>query len=363
MMTKQIQDRIPKQNIRLFSRIKSANLMELPEKEFKKFTGEIESSQLFKKLKDDRIVKLEKLPYTNSPLCFYELKEEIFSDRSLLDVESFLNGKEDIVRVIKHLGHDKFKRYFLDENSITDSEIAVGCNLSIEKIYKIKKMVDELFIRNEFIQSSASENKINEIYYTKIASIIKEDGKFIIGYLNFHLYRGRYVVDYDKIKQLKKQNYFAKAEIEELGKLLQNIELINSRKLAVRRILESIIKYQKNFLESGDFSDLTPMTQRELSRRTGISSSHICRAIRCKSIETPWGEEKPLKFFFPSKKSIIKNYINNIYGDKSKKINSDKELKIKIEKELKLSTSRRSVALYKNELQGAVKNDKFTGSE
>ena len=218
-------------------------------------------------------------------------------------------------------------------------------------------MVDELLIRNEFIQSSAAENKINEIYYTKIASIIKEAGKFTIGYLNFRLYRGKYVVDYDKIGQLKKQNYFTKAEIEELGKLLQNIELINGRKLAVHRIIESIIEYQKKNLESGDILDLAPLTQHELSRRTGISTSHICRVIKCKSIETPWGEEKPLKFFFPSKKSIIKNYIKDVSGDKSKKINSDKELKIKIEKELKLSTSRRSVTLYRNELQGAVKND------
>lgn len=360
MRARQTQDRKPKQIIRLFSRIKSANLMELPEKEFKKFAGEIESSQLFKKLKDDRIIKLEKLSSVNSPLCFYELKEEIFSDRSLLDVESFLNGKENVIRIIRRLGVDKFKRYFLSEDSVSDSEIAGKCDLSIKEIYKIKKLVDELLIRNESQIQSPAENKINEIYYNKIASIIKEDGKFTIGYLNFRLYRGTYIVDYAKIGQLKKQNYFTNTEIGELRKLLQNIELINGRKLAIHRILESIIKYQKNYLKSGDLLDLTPLTQHELSRRTGISTSHICRVIRCKSIETPRGEEEPLKFFFPSKKLIIKNYIKNVFGDKSKNINSDQELKIKIEKELKLPTSRRSVTLYRNELQdreGDIKND------
>jgi len=45
--------------------------------------------------------------------------------------------------------------------------------------------------------------------------------------------------------------------------------------------------------------------------------------------------------------------------DRNKNIGSDRELKMKIEEELKLSISRRSVTLYRNELQnrGNTKND------
>jgi len=216
-----------------------------------------------------------------------------------------------------------------------------------------------LLIQNEFFHSSnVIENKISGVHYAKIATILKENGEHTINYSNFILYRGKYVIDYEKIKQLKTQNYFAKTEIEELGKLVQNLELINNRKQAIHRTLESVIKYQSNYLKSGDSLDLKPLTQRELSRRLDISPSHVCRVIRYKSIETPWHEEKPLRYFFPNKKTIIKKYIEELL-DRNKNIGSDRELKMKIEEELKLSISRRSVTLYRNELQnrGNTKND------
>ncbi|MFQ5867313.1 MAG: hypothetical protein ACE5IT_04880, partial [bacterium] len=112
-----------KQVVRLIGRIKSANLMELSEKEFRDFVREVKTSPLFKKLiqyKDDRVIKLWQLSHTDFPLRFYELIEEISADRSSLNIESFLNGKEEIVQIIRNLGDDKFKRYFLDENSVSD---------------------------------------------------------------------------------------------------------------------------------------------------------------------------------------------------------------------------------------------------
>jgi len=343
-----------KQVIRLIGRIKSANLMGLSEREFSDFVREIESRQLFKKLirsKDDKVIKLQRFSHTDLSPYFYELKEEFFSDKSSLDIESFLNGKGEIVKIIRNLGDDKFKRCFLDENSFSDSEIVSQCDLSMGKIKKIRELVDELLIHTEFFQyPNPKENKIGGIYYTKVASIIKEKGKYRISYLNFNVYRGRYIINYEKIEQLKRQNYFKKTEIKELSKLLQNLELINNRKQVIHSILEGIIEYQNSYLDSGDPLDLKPLSQRELSRKIGISHSHICRVIRYKTIETSWGVEKKLSFFFPNRKAVVKRHMEKLLNEQKNNI-SDQKLKLQLERRLNFSISRRSIAIYRNELK------------
>lgn len=343
-----------KQVIRLIGRIKSANLMELSEKEFGDFVREVKTSQLFKKLiqsKDGKVIKLQHSPRTRLPSDFYELKEEFLSDRSTLNIESFLNGKGKIVQIIRNLGNDKFKRYFLNENSVSDSEIVSQCDLSMEETEKIRELVDELLIQTEFFQyPNPTENKIGGIYYTKVASIIKEKGKYTIRYLNFNLYGGRYIIDYKKIGQLKKQNYFTETEIAELSKLLQNLELINNRKQVIHSILEGIIEYQNSYLDSGDPLDLKPLSQRELGRKTGISPSHICRVIRYKTMEMPWEEERKISFFFPNRKAVVKRHMEKILKEQKNNI-SDQKLKLELERRLNFSISRRSITMYRNELK------------
>jgi DNA-directed RNA polymerase specialized sigma54-like protein len=344
---------------KLINRINFANLMELPEKEFRDYVREVENSELFKKLLYSKAIRLQRFSDRSLSSYFYELKEDFFPDKTSLDIESILSDKKQVIQIIKNLGYDRFKKYFLDNESIPDSKIISECNLSIEEIKKIRELVDDLRVQNEFFQySNPTENKISRIYYTKIASIVKDNGNYTIVYLNANLYRRKYIIDYKKIKELKENGYFTEEEIKKLQELVRNLELINNRKQVLQRILENIIKYQNKYLDSGNPLDLKPLTLRELGRKINISPSHISRVIRYKSVETPWGEEKPLKYFFPNKKKVIKEYIREIIKDG---IDSDQSLREKIAKRLNIYISRRSVCDYRREVVFATscrrKND------
>lgn len=356
--SKQIQNQRPKQFVRLIGRIRFANVMDMPEVEFRKFIQEVESSSLFKKLmaesnngvNRDRIIKYQKFPHTGQSSRLLKIKERVLHDKGSFNIESFLDGKEEVVRMIRNLGINKFRKHFLGEELVYEPErIANECGLSLEEVKNIRDLVDEMFIQSEFY-CSTNNGEVGGVYYTKVASLEKIDGEYIIGYFDFNSSLGRYVINYGKIEELKKQGFFTKEELKEIDRLLQNLRLINERKTVIYRILENIIDQQRDYLGSGNSLDLKLFTQRELSRKIGVSPSHICRAIRYKNVETPWGQEKPLKFFFPNKKAILKEYIKEIIG-KEGDPGSDRAIKEKLEKGIGIHVSRRSVVDYRKELK------------
>jgi len=338
-----------KQVARLIGRIKLSNLMELSEDDFENLLREIKSSKIFQKLLSSQTCKAIRLKrFSHS--SFFELNEALFSGKRSLDIESCLSGKDSIIKEIRNLGIEKFKKYFIDENYDSDLEIKRNCGLSTEEINSIRGFLDELFINEEFFQNSPYEkNRINGVYYTMIASIVKEKEKYSIRYANVNHYPGKYVIDYEKIEELKKQHFFSRPELIELGKLLKNLESINKRNHLIHRILESIVEHQSSFLNSGDPLDLIPLTQRELGRIINASPSHISRTIRYKTVTMPWGEEIKLPQLFPNKKTVVKRHIVELLDENRNQI-SDNTIKQELEKVLNFPISRRSIAYYRNEL-------------
>ncbi|MEW6040028.1 MAG: hypothetical protein AB1633_00725 [Elusimicrobiota bacterium] len=341
----------PGQVNRLVFRIKAAGLMDLKEQEFGKLVQEVESSDLFKKLRDYRAIKLQQFPHLKLPSHFYELNEATLPGKVPVEVETLLRGREELIRKIRALGLDKFRQLFLDDYSIPDTGIALQGGLGLEEVRQMKSLIEDMFIREEFNQNPVlQKRKIDGNYYTKVACILRENNEYIINYTGLSKYRLKYTIDYEKIKDLKKQKFFSKDDSKKLGEFLNNLELINERKQVLNNVIVNVIEYQKPYFESGEPLDLKPITQRQLGRRINVSPSHISRVIRYKCLETPRGEEKPLNFFLPNRKSIIKTYIREIMYNKDE-IKSDADLKKKIEDKLKLSVSRRSVALYRSELE------------
>ncbi len=121
---------------------------------------------------------------------------------------------------------------------------------------------------------------------------------------------GRYAIDYERFEQLK--NSLTGAEIKEARQLLKRVELVNTRKDTLTRILQAVIERQALYLESGDLKALLPFSQKELARKIGLAPSSVSRAIRDKSIDTPWGKEVPLKHFFPRPKSFRKELLRQL---------------------------------------------------
>lgn len=179
-----------------------------------------------------------------------------------------------------------------------------------------------------------------------------------------------YQISDEKLTSYLNSLKLAEEERKNTTCLLNKIRRINTRNLIVHRILEKIVEQQKDYFASNNEFNLKPLSQAGLARlisdsRNGshnldftIDTSRISRALRKLSIITPGEKEIPLRFFFVSKKDMVKRSIIAILKREKKDIGSgritkahtDKELKHIIKEEYGLSVTRRGVAYCRKEL-------------
>jgi len=343
----------PNLKYRLITNIEISNFIRMDEYEFNRFIEEVEEEPIFKKLSNpqDRSVKsikIARFPGTDIHRSFYGLKEEISSDHSLPDVEKLLQGREKVVDLIKEIGLNNFKKYFLYNHlEISQDDIGKETGLTDEKICELNQFLNYFSIHCDFFHPSCKN--IPERRYHRICSICKNNGDFTIEYFSPNLCRGKYIIDYDKISNLKRSRIFSHEEILKTNKLLKNLELINNKKTTIYQILAHIISIQRNYLRSGNCRDLIPHTQKEAASEINIDPSLICRAIREKTVLTPWDEEKEFKFFFPSRKEIRKDVIWEIIDGEDKPL-SDEKIKDTLRNKYGVNISRRSITNCRKEL-------------
>jgi RNA polymerase sigma-54 factor len=138
------------------------------------------------------------------------------------------------------------------------------------------------------------------------------------------------------------------------------IKSIEQRKKTIYRIAETLIEYQKDFLDKGILC-IKPLTLRKLADRLEIHESTVSRAIHNKIVQTPRGLLK-MKFFFSKgvdKKSggtvstdkikkLIKEYI---YNENCLKPWSDQKIVDLLSEKGVVSISRRTIAKYREILK------------
>ena len=350
MPVKQIQSLQMQQELSQILRMEQANLLEMPEEEFQRLVAEIERSPLFQRLyQQEKIIRRQRSPRTDISSSFYQLKEEAVADKGSLDVESLLLNKKQVISQIQRLGVEKFKHYFLfPESGMSEEEIARECDLAISEVKKINRLIDDFSILSQFYHPSALSS--GEVYYSKVASVEKSREGFVIGYFSPSLARGRYSIDYERFGQLKTSQAFTEAEIKQVKQLFRKLELINTRKDTVSQILQNIVEHQALYLESGDLRALLPFSQKELAKKISLAPSSISRAINGKSIDTPWGEEIPLKHFFPRPKRFRKELLRQLL-ETEKELPSDEAIKLRLREKFGVAISRRSVASLRQELK------------
>ena len=353
MEIQQTQSLQARQEFKLIIRLEQASLLEMPEEEFNKLIIEAESSPLFRKLyRKERIIRYQRYPKTDLFPRFYQLNEEIAAGTGTIDIESLLSNKEDVIRLIKKIGRENFERYFLyPEPEVSSQEVARECNLELAEVERINSLINEFSIMSEFYNPSALSSE-HGIHYSKVASIERGPEGFIIGYLSPSYARGKYSIDYERLEELKGNGAFSAVEAKEIRQLLKRLELINSRKDTVTRVLQGIAEKQAPYFESGNGKALLPFSQKELAERIGLVPSSISRAISGKSLEMPWGEEKALKDFFPRPRRFRKELVRQLL-ETEKGLRSDEEIKAQLKQKFGVSISRRSVASLRKELKVA----------
>ncbi len=351
----QIQSLQARQEIRSIMRLEQANLLEMPEEEFNKLSAEIESSPLFKKLyRNEKIVRYHRYPKTDISTRFCELNEGIAAGGTgTLDIESLLSNREDIVRHIQKIGLERFKCYFLyPEPGVSAQEIARECDLDISEVEKINSLINEFSVMSEFYHPSVLGSG-HGVHYSKVASIERRPEGFVIGYFSPSYARGRFSIDYQRFEELKGNGTFSAVEAKEIRQLFKKLELINSRRDTATRILQGIVEKQALYFESGDSKALLPFSQNELAQKIGVVPSSVSRAINGRSLETPFGEEKALKDFFPRPRMFRKELVRQLL-ESGEEFPSDEAIRAELERRFGVSVSRRLVASLRKELKMAA---------
>lgn len=146
---------------------------------------------------------------------------------------------------------------------------------------------------------------------------------------------------------------------DKINKALFLIKSIEQRRSTLYKVLESILKRQKEFFEKGEEA-LVPMTLKEISEEIGVHESTVSRAVKEKYILTSFGTIKIRDLFKGAVANLsgeedvavvkIKNLIKELIDSEDKgKPYSDQFICDELNKK-NVNISRRTVAKYREEL-------------
>lgn len=254
----------------------------------------------------------------------------------------------------RHPQAERIAEYYLEDIAHNRlSKIAKELNMDIEEVQNICD-----YIKTLEPKPGRSFNDGNQVkYITPDATIEYIDGEYII-ILND--VTGPRLNINNFYKELIRKERDAKATEylnEKLNSAMWIIRSIEQRRMTIYKVVESILKFQKDFFEIGE-KGLKPLTLNEVAEDIQMHESTVSRATNGKYVQTPKGLYE-LKYFFTSGlttssgeisstsiKSMIKDLIEQ---ENSKKPYSDQKIS-DILKAKGIDISRRTVAKYRDEL-------------
>ena len=136
------------------------------------------------------------------------------------------------------------------------------------------------------------------------------------------------------------------------------IKSIHQRQRTIFRVTESIVRFQRNFLDHG-ITKLKPLVLRDVAEDIGMHESTVSRVTTNKYVHTPQGLFE-LKFFFNSSinkvdgdtvasESVKERIRMIIKAENIRKPCSDQEI-VSILRELNIKVARRTVAKYRESM-------------
>jgi hypothetical protein len=182
LRSKQTHTTSTKLKSKLIPRMRIASFLEIPENKFIDFVATVESSPIFQKLlspldESRRVISFQRFPHAGLYLNTIELFEGATRDSDPGDVESLLVSRSGVADIIRKIGIDNFKKYFLDnKEGASDAEISALCGISGKDVIQVNNLIMDMSIHNEFYVPS----KINyaaQLNFHKVA-VIEPDGTF-----------------------------------------------------------------------------------------------------------------------------------------------------------------------------------------
>jgi hypothetical protein len=314
----------------------------MPENDFEKSLHEVETDSLFGRLKGLGVVSLE--PYARAR----------FASRtggcpgaatSSDGLPELLDKDGDLACLIEQVGQEKFERYFLGDEALTDQERSRLCGISGEDARRLRDYLDHLSAQSEF--ERPGDHPLPAKVYSAVAGIDVEDGRPVLGFFNREIWKGRYQIDVEKREQLL--NSVSHKEARHIESFLSRIEWLDWRKSTLYRVLEFLLEAQTDFFTTRDLGRRRCLTQRAVAAKLDIGPEVLNRLISNKSFRLPWGKEAPLKILVPSSKSLLRDRLYHLAVENPEA--SDEALRHALKRLYGADLSRRSVAQYRKELK------------
>jgi RNA polymerase sigma-54 factor len=136
------------------------------------------------------------------------------------------------------------------------------------------------------------------------------------------------------------------------------IRSINQRQRTIRKVTESIVKFQRDFLDKG-IAHLKPLILRQVAEDIEMHESTVSRVTTAKYVHTPQGIFE-LKYFFNSSiartegediaSEAVKNHIKLIVGSEDAKNPYSDQKIVELLRTQGIDIARRTVAKYRDVL-------------
>ncbi len=189
--------------------------------------------------------------------------------------------------------------------------------------------------------------------------IYEKDGDFVVEINETGIPKLKLTNQYRRLINKKELSPETRKFLEEkLQKAIGIVKGIQQRRENLRKIVEALVKHQKEFLKKGKMY-LKPLKMKDIAEEVGIHESTVSRIISGKYAQTPIGV-LPLKAFFSKSLSSIsgevstekiKLMIKDIIEKEDKTKPLSDEAIAKMLRDRGINIARRTVAKYRQELK------------
>jgi transposase len=342
------------QRLTVMGRMRMADWIEMPEREFAQEIVKLEKDPLFQKLYfgDGRIpgaFRRQRWPGGRLSGSFYEIDERTAAGSGeRVGVEEFAQTRGPALAAIKRMGQKDFERYFLHgEDALTLEEIGRRTGLKAEEVRSVHELVVELGARAEFETAVEAPSASPGRQSACLAQISLSGGVPSFEFYAPYWARGLYQVRHDLLDRWKDGGLTA-TERKHLPGLLKRLETFNLRQSTLYRLLEMVARLQVDFLKSEQAVDVRPISLRQLAKRLDLAPSTVSRAFARRSVQLPSQRELPLISFVPGRRCVLRELLGGWLAENAAVTDAALAERLKLERGI--SVSRRTVNAVRHEL-------------
>ncbi len=341
------------QRLAVLGRLRMADWIEMPEREYARQVEKVEKDPLFRKLYFGApglpsAIRRRAWPGGRLSAGFYDVDEGRAAGSQRVDVEGRLDARKDVLALVQRMGQSAFERYFLrGEDAVTLPEIAKRTGLAEADVLRVHDLLLEIGAEAEFAGAVKAAPAARGT--TCLARLTNDARGAAFEFVAPYWARGLYQVRYDDLESWKSSGILDGPERRRLRHLLKRLETLNLRQSTIFRILEALARVQADYLRTRRPEDVRPVSLRLLARRLQLAPSTVSRALSHRTLLLPWGPQVPMISLVPGQRHVLMDVLRGwIIADPAA---TDAVLARRLKAERGIEVSRRTVNAVRHALR------------